>query len=90
MKRSLKTAYSNNLHSPGVDDPDGLVLAGGADKTAVAVPGHVVNDILVHVVQSDHGFTCPHVPDNDLVVTTWEQSGIMLTGSNLCPAGEVS
>lgn len=69
-KTSLKTAYNNKCLLAGVDDTDGLVLAGGADKATVAVPAHVVNDIRVHVLQGDHGLSCAHVPDDDLVITT--------------------
>lgn len=72
-KNSLKSSYSNNLLLTGVDDTDGLVLAGGADETAITVPGDIVNDIRMHVLQGDHGFTCAHVPDDDLVVTTWQE-----------------
>lgn len=48
MLGSLET-HSNNRLLAGVDDTDGLVLAGGADKAAIAVPADVVNDIRVHV-----------------------------------------
>lgn len=46
---SLET-HSNNRFLARVDDTDGLVLAGGADKAAIAVPADVVNDIRVHVL----------------------------------------
>lgn len=72
----MKSSYSNNLLLTGVDDTDGLVLAGSADEAAVTVPGHVVNDIRMHVLQGDHGLACAHVPDDDLVVTTWQQKEV--------------
>lgn len=78
-KNSLKTSYSNNRLLTGVNDTDGLVLAGSADEAAVAVPGHVVDDIRMHVLQVDHGLTCAHVPDDDLVVTTWQQKDVKLS-----------
>lgn len=68
--QSLRTTYSNNLPFAGVDDTDGFVLAGSADKATIAVPAYIVNDIRVHVLQVNHGLTCAHVPDDDLVVTT--------------------
>lgn len=80
-KNSLKTSYSNYLLLTGVDDTDGLVLAGGADEAAVAVPGDIVNDVRMHVLQVDHGLTCAHVPDDDLVVTTWQQKEVKLSGN---------
>ena len=72
--KKKKDTYSNNLILAGVDDSDGLVLAGGADEAPVAVPAHIVNDVRVPVLQGDHSLCCAHVPDDDLVVTTWRQS----------------
>lgn len=63
-------AYSNNRLLAGVNDTDGLVLAGGADKATISVPAHVVDDIWVHFLQVDHSLSCAHIPDDDLVVTT--------------------
>lgn len=66
----LQTTYSNNLLLAGVNNPDGLVLAGSADKASIAVPAHIVNDIRMHVLQVDHGLTGAHIPDDYLVITT--------------------
>ena len=55
----------------GVDDADGLVLAGGADQAAVAVPAGTEDHVWVHVLQGDHGFPRAHVPDYHLVVAAW-------------------
>lgn len=68
--KCLKNIYSNNHLLAGVNDTDGLVLAGGDDLATVAVPADAVNDVRVHVLKGDHSLTCAHVPDDDLVVTT--------------------
>lgn len=70
QQKSLKITYSNNLPFAGVNDADGLILAGSADKATVAIPAHVVNDIRMHVLQGNCGLTCAYVPDDDLVITT--------------------
>lgn len=62
--------HSNNRLLAGVDDTNALIFAGSADEAAAAVPANVVNDIRMHVLQGDHGFTCAHVPDDYYVVTT--------------------
>lgn len=45
-----KNTHSNNHLLAGVNDTDRLVLAGSADKATIAVPGHIVNDIRMHVL----------------------------------------
>lgn len=75
----LQTAHSDKRLLAGVNHTNGLVLAGGADKGSVAVPGHIVNDIRMHVLQVNHGLTGAHVPDDDLVVTTWGQMEVMVS-----------
>lgn len=70
IKKSLKSTYSNNHLLAGINDTNGLVLAGSADEAPVAIPAHVVNDIRVHVLQGDHSLSCARIPDDDLVVTT--------------------
>lgn len=64
-------SYSNNFLLAGVNNTDRLVLAGSADETAIAIPANAVNHVGMHVIQSDHGLACAHVPDDDHVVTTW-------------------
>lgn len=77
-KRWVKT-HSDNLFLTGIDDTHGLVLAGSADEAAITVPAHTVNDIRMHVLQGDHGLTCAHVPNDDLVVTTWQKCNVKLS-----------
>lgn len=62
--------YSDDRPTAGVDDTYGLVLAGGADEAAVAIPGRAVDEVGVEILQGDHGLAGAHVPDDDLVVTT--------------------
>ena len=64
-------AHPYNLFLAGVDDADGLVLAGGADEGSIAAPAGAEDDVRVHVLQLDHGLARPHVPDDDQVVTAW-------------------
>ena len=69
MKIIVSGAHPYDLLLAGVDDTDGLVLAGSADEAAVAVPAGAEDDIRVHILQLNHGFARPHVPDDDQVVT---------------------
>lgn len=63
------STYRNNLLFMGVDDADLFVLAGGTEEAAVAAPADTKDNIRVHVLQVDHGLSCPHIPNDDLVVT---------------------
>ena len=63
------STYCHNLFLAGVDDADLLVLAGGAEQAAIAVPADTKDNLRVHVLQVDHGLSRAHIPDDDLVVT---------------------
>lgn len=62
--------YGNDLLLARVDDAHFLVLAGGADEAAVAVPADAVDDVWVHLIQGDERLTRAHVPDHDHVIAT--------------------
>lgn len=62
--------HSHNFLLPGVDHSHFLVFGSCADEAAVPVPAHVVDHILVHVVEVYEGFACSHVPDDYGIVTT--------------------
>lgn len=79
--------HRHHLAFAGVDDAQGLVLAGGGQQAANVVPAHTVDDVGVHVVQTQEHFPSAHVPDEDHVVTTCpEWPGIVtVTGVALPP-----
>ncbi len=68
------STHRNDLLLARVDDPDFLVLAGGADEAAVAVPADAEDDVRVHVLQRDHGFSRPHIPDDNHIITACRQA----------------
>lgn len=42
--------HRHHLALAGVDDTQGLVLAGGGQQATIAVPAHTVDDVWVYVV----------------------------------------
>lgn len=68
--RGCTSVYRNDLLLARVDDAHFLVLAGGADEAAVAVPARTEDDVWVHVLQRDECLARAHVPDHDRVIAT--------------------
>ncbi len=68
------STHRNDLFLARVDDPEFLVLAGGADEAAVAVPADAEDDVRVHVLQGDHGLSRPHIPDDNHIITACRQA----------------
>lgn len=62
--------HRHHLSFAGVTDTQTSVLTGGAKQTAISVPADAVDEVWV-VVHRDEGLTCPHVPDDNQVVTAW-------------------
>lgn len=62
--------YSDDFLFPGVNDSNFFVFGSCTDEAAIAIPAHIVDHIHVHVIQVDEGFTCPHVPDDNCIITT--------------------
>ena len=52
----------------GVQDTQGLVLAGGQDLGAVPVPAGAVDEVGVHGVHPHHLLSAGHVPQDQYVV----------------------
>lgn len=63
------STHRNNVLLARVDHTDLLVLACGADETAVAVPADTEDDVRVHILKGDYGFPRPHIPDDNHIIT---------------------
>lgn len=75
--------HRHDLLLAGVDDADLLVLAGGDEEAAVAVPAHVVDEVGVHILQHQQHLPRAHVPEDHQVVTAYGEP----TGWTLSPHG---
>lgn len=64
-----------------VDDTQSLVLADGADGTAVLVPADTVNEVRVGVVQLVHKLPRAHVPHTNHVIAAWREEDTAPTDS---------
>jgi len=60
--------HRHDLLLAGVDDADLLVLAGGDEEAAGAVPAHVVDEVGVDVLQRQQHLPRAHVPEDHQVV----------------------
>lgn len=65
--------YATNCSDLGlawVNDAHFLVLAGGTDEAAIAVPAHTEDHVWVHVIQCDEGLASAHIPDQNHIITS--------------------
>lgn len=69
-----KHTYSNDLLFSRIDYSHFLVFGSCADQTAIPVPAYVVNHVWMHIIQVYKGFPCPHIPDDDGIITACKQA----------------
>lgn len=55
-----------------IEDTQFLVLAGSKDARAVSVPAGAVDHVGVYGLDSHHGFTASHVPQDHHVIAACE------------------
>lgn len=77
---SARTAkWENNLEDgapPWVYDTKSLVLANGADSTAVLVPADTVYQVRVCFAQLVNELSRAHVPHTNHIITAWREGGM--------------
>lgn len=70
-----RPSYRHQDAPAGVDDAHALVLAGGAEEAAVAVPADIVDEVGVQAVQAVQLLRRAHVPDEHHIVTACQAGG---------------
>lgn len=68
-------SYLEDRAASGVDDPQSLVLANGADGAAVRVPADAVDQVWVGVAQLVDQLPSAHIPHTQHVITAWRERG---------------
>lgn len=68
-------SYLEDTAASGVDDPQSLVLANGADGAAVRVPADAVDQVWVGVAQLVDQLPSAHIPHTQHVITAWRERG---------------
>lgn len=75
----LQWRYLEDRAASGVDDPQSLVLADGADSATVRVPADTVDEVWVSVAQLVNQLPSAHIPHTQHIITALRKNEIYTT-----------